>query len=201
MVWTVAARENERDRGLTNTLVRRVRSFQGRTLETLSVRSPLNYVQGPVNVSQSSLSSIIHNSLSIFATPRILVIKLRNPVGFSCIKSMLKDQLFELSGLQFDNWLFGPEKFSGHSRNRLQDLNLESQLFKLQSKLYFEPAKLIWPNNVFGNRKCLSVLGVFNPSMCLGTVKSELDAQKWSIPLWYNIASISAVYPFIASFC
>ena len=105
MVWTVAARENERDRGLTNTLVRRVRSFQGRTLETLSVRSPLNYVQGPVNVSQSSLRSIIHNSLSIFATPRILVIKLRNPVGFSYIKNTLKDQLCKtVCSLQFAVW-------------------------------------------------------------------------------------------------
>ena len=33
---------------------------------------------------------------------------------------MLKDQLFKISGLQFDNWLFGPEKLSGHSRNRPQ---------------------------------------------------------------------------------
>ena len=56
---------------------------------------------------------------------------------------MLKDQLFELSGLQFEFWLFEPEKFAGLSRNRPHDMNLESQLFKLQSKLYFEPAKLI----------------------------------------------------------
>ena len=31
---------------------------------------------------------------------------------------MLKDQRFKTSGLQFDNWLFGPEKFSGLSRDR-----------------------------------------------------------------------------------
>ena len=28
---------------------------------------------------------------------------------------MLKDQLLKTSGLQFDNWLFQPEMFSGHS--------------------------------------------------------------------------------------
>ena len=72
-----------------------VRSKGERSKRWLSVRSPLNYVQGPVNVSQSALSSIIHNSLSIFATPRILVIKLRNPLGFSYIKNTLKDQLFK----------------------------------------------------------------------------------------------------------
>ena len=31
---------------------------------------------------------------------------------------MIKDHLFKPSGLMFDNWLFGPEKFSGLSRNR-----------------------------------------------------------------------------------
>jgi len=30
---------------------------------------------------------------------------------------MQKDQLFKTSGLQFNNYLFGPEKFSGLSRN------------------------------------------------------------------------------------
>ena len=30
---------------------------------------------------------------------------------------MLKDQLFKISRLQFDDWLLGPEKFSGLSRN------------------------------------------------------------------------------------
>ena len=31
---------------------------------------------------------------------------------------MLKDQLLKISRLQFDDWLFGPEKFAGLSRNR-----------------------------------------------------------------------------------
>ena len=34
---------------------------------------------------------------------------------------MFKDQLFKTSGLQFDNWLFGPEKFWGPLRNRPQE--------------------------------------------------------------------------------
>jgi len=33
---------------------------------------------------------------------------------------MLKDQFFKTSGLHFDKWLFGSEKFSGVSRNRPQ---------------------------------------------------------------------------------
>ena len=37
---------------------------------------------------------------------------------YTYIKNMLKDQLFKTSGLLFENWLFGPEKFSGLSRNR-----------------------------------------------------------------------------------
>ena len=61
-----------------------------------------------------------HNSLYIFATPRFQAVKLRNPLSFSYIKNMLKDQLFKISRLQFDNWLFGPENFSGPSRNRPQ---------------------------------------------------------------------------------
>ena len=59
-----------------------------------------------------------HNSLYVFATPRFSAIKLRNPLGFIYIKNMIKDQLFKTRRLQFDKWLFGPEKFSGLSRNR-----------------------------------------------------------------------------------
>ena len=51
-----------------------------------------------------------------------------NLLGFSYIKSMLKDQLFRTSGLQFDNWLFEPEKFSGLSRNRTEEWVKEKSL-------------------------------------------------------------------------
>ena len=30
---------------------------------------------------------------------------------------MRKDQLYRMNGLEFYEWLFGPEKFSGFSRN------------------------------------------------------------------------------------
>ena len=39
------------------------------------------------------------------------------PSCFSCITNVLRDQLLKTSGLQVDNWFFGPEKFSGLSRN------------------------------------------------------------------------------------
>ena len=39
---------------------------------------------------------------------------------------MFKYQLFKPSRLRFDNWPFGPEKFSGHSRNRPLQLFIES---------------------------------------------------------------------------
>ena len=56
-----------------------------------------------------------HDSLYIFATPRFKATKLCNPLSF-----LLKDQLFKISRLQFDNWLLGDEKFSGLWRNRPQ---------------------------------------------------------------------------------
>ena len=71
-------------------------------------------------VSQKSRNFGCHNSLYIFATPRFQAIKLRNPLSFSYIKNTLKDQLLKISRLQFDDWLFGPETFSGLSRNMPQ---------------------------------------------------------------------------------
>ena len=41
-----------------------------------------------------------HNSLYIFAT---LSLKLPNPLGFSYVKNVLKDQFFKTSGVRFDN--------------------------------------------------------------------------------------------------
>ena len=71
-----------------------------------------------VPVSQKS-----HNFSSLFRVPQFPLylcnaIKLCNPLDFSYVKNRLKDQLFKTSGLQFDNWLFRPEKFSGLFRNR-----------------------------------------------------------------------------------
>ena len=61
---------------------------------------------------------ICFNSPYISVTQRFYVIKLRNHLGLSYVQSMLKDQLVSTKGLQFDNWLFVSEKFSGLLRNR-----------------------------------------------------------------------------------
>ena len=61
-----------------------------------------------------------HNFHFIFATSRFLAIKLPSPLGFSYIKNILKEQLFKTSGLQFDDWLFAPEKNSELSTKRPQ---------------------------------------------------------------------------------
>ena len=55
-----------------------------------------------------------YNSLFIFAAPTFLGVKLRSPF---C--EHVKRSAFNVSGLQFVIWLFGPEKSSGISRNRL----------------------------------------------------------------------------------
>ena len=64
----------------------------------------------------------------IFATPRFYAIKLRNPLGFSYSKNMLKDQIFKTNELPFDIWLLGPEKFSGLSRNRPLDIFVQTMI-------------------------------------------------------------------------
>ena len=56
---------------------------------------------------------------------------LRNLLGFSYIKNTFEDQLLKITRLQFDNWLFRPEKFPRLSRNRLQSrVGLIAQLVK-----------------------------------------------------------------------
>ena len=58
-----------------------------------------------------------HNSLCISRTERISVIKLHSHFSFCHLENMLKDRLSKTSGWHFYKWLFGPEKFSGLSRN------------------------------------------------------------------------------------
>ena len=70
------------------------------------------------------ISGSITPFISGFVTPRFKTIKIRNPLGFSDIKNMLKDQLLKTSGLQFDKWVFGPEKFSGFPRKRARAIFL-----------------------------------------------------------------------------
>ena len=47
----------------------------------------------------------------------IKVVKLHRHISFSWLENMLKDQLSKISGYHFHKGLFGPEKFSGLSRN------------------------------------------------------------------------------------
>ena len=58
-----------------------------------------------------------HNSLCIFKTKATRGTKLSSNFSFYSFYNILKDQLDKISGSEFDEWLFGPEKFSGLSRN------------------------------------------------------------------------------------
>ena len=69
-------------------------------------------MQGPV-------SQKTRNFPGLFWMPQFpLYLRNAEDPSHQTIKSMFKGQT--TSGLEFDNWLFGPEKFSGLSRNRLQ---------------------------------------------------------------------------------
>ena len=112
--------------------------------------------------------------------------------GFSYIKITLKDQLFKTSGLQFDNWLFGPEKFSGPSRNRPLDCQLwvlfsarqnatalglnSTPAFKDQGPVSRKPRKLFGPEKPFVKfRPAYSVKLVF--SHVVKGIKSKTTAK------------------------
>jgi len=63
-----------------------------------------------------------HNSLCIFKTKAFRGTKLCSYFCFSSLYNMWKDQLYRISRSYFYEWLFGPEKFSGLSRNGPQAL-------------------------------------------------------------------------------
>ena len=56
-------------------------------------------------------------------TKRFPGMKFCNKFTLSYLVIIVKGQLFRISGSQFLKWLFGPEKFSGLSRNGPQDRN------------------------------------------------------------------------------
>ena len=56
--------------------------------------------------------------------------------SFCCLENMFKDRLSKTSGWQFHKWLFGPEKFSGLSRNEPQR--------RAEQSLEIEPRPLCW---------------------------------------------------------
>ena len=58
-----------------------------------------------------------YNFLRISKTKTFPGIKLCNKFALSYLEIIVKSQLFRISGSQFLKWLFGPEKFTGLSRN------------------------------------------------------------------------------------
>ena len=58
-----------------------------------------------------------HNCLCIFKTKVSRGTKLCSYLNFHSLQNIWKDQLYRTSGSEFCQWLFGPEKFSGLSRN------------------------------------------------------------------------------------
>ena len=67
-----------------------------------------------------------HNSLCIFKTKASRGMKLCSYFYYS-LCNILKDQLYRISRSEFYEWLFGPEKFSGLSRNGSQSRELKLQ--------------------------------------------------------------------------
>mgnify|MGYP007094270400 CR=1 FL=1 len=78
-----------------------------------------------------------HNSLCIFKTKASRGTKLSSYFYFYSLYNIWEDQLYRISRPEFDEWLFGPEKLSGLSRNRPLngDSNLISLLLKKRKKI------------------------------------------------------------------
>ena len=67
-----------------------------------------------------------HYFLRILKTKTFSCLKLCNEFALSYLEILVKDKLFRISGSQFLEWLFGPEKFTGLSRNGPLDLSNNS---------------------------------------------------------------------------
>ena len=82
-------------------------------------KTGLTQTRGPFLESPQTLRAIFgcRNSFCTSRTERIEVVKLHIPFSFCFLKNISKEQLSRPSGRQFHKWLFGPEKFSGLSRN------------------------------------------------------------------------------------
>ena len=76
--------------------------------------------------------------LMYLCNAKVLNYGLGNHLGFSYFENMIIDHLFKTSGLQFDNWLFRPEKLSWEKGprvlncSRLQISSLRGQFNKEQ---------------------------------------------------------------------
>ena len=58
------------------------------------------------------------------------MVKLYGQFSFCYLENMLKDRLSKTSDWQFHKWFFGPETFSGFSRNG-QDCSRNNENFSL----------------------------------------------------------------------
>ena len=65
-----------------------------------------------------------HNFLCIFKAKASWGTQLCSYLNFDSLHNIWKDQLYRISGSQFYEWLFGPEKFSELSRNWPQFVSL-----------------------------------------------------------------------------
>ena len=81
---------------------------------------------------------------------------------------MLKDQLFKTSGLKFDNWLFGPEKFSELSKNFR-----ETSLWTCQIKLLWSAVTV--PRSCRRHLRLMNLLRMLRPR----SGRRELN-RKWA---------------------
>ena len=79
-----------------------------------------------------------HNSPCIFKTKASRGPNLGSYFNFYSLNKIGKEQLYRISGFEFYEWLFGPKKFSGLSRNGPQDRKAEH--FKALTKGYHKSA-------------------------------------------------------------
>ena len=87
--------------------------------ESMSGKSHFRVSRGPFLESPETFRDHFgwHNSLCIFKTKASRSTKLCSYFNFYSLHNIWKDQLNRISGSDFYEWLFGPEKFSGLSRN------------------------------------------------------------------------------------
>ena len=71
----------------------------------------------PSSFCKSVLSKIVQNTAAVLAffDQQKGSVTSNNNNGATYTANNEKGQVFKTTGLQFDNWLFGPEKFSGLS--------------------------------------------------------------------------------------
>ena len=83
-----------------------------------------------------------HNFLRIFKKKYVSRHEIFNKFALSYLEIIVKDRLFRITGSQFLKWFFGPEKFTGLSRNGPQGLVVRKPInanprLKINQGVYF----------------------------------------------------------------